>query len=249
MAEPNMMDPFEIPVSLEEKFSVMEGKFNPEQVKFLVYGESGVGKTVFASTWPTPVFLDIDHGMASVRRTVHRLDIDSWESLLQSLDWLMSGQHPFKTVVLDSLNELQYLTMRHVVNTFQVRRPYDSLPALADYGKMMDDFEKKIRDLKSLPLNVILIAQVAPRAYETDPVQPQLTGKQTARNLSRMMDEIGYLDKKDSSEGGNNSKTRFMTFDAVNHVTKDRSWLLPPIVEDPTYEELYKYWSQSSIRS
>lgn len=244
MTEPSIMDPFQLPVGLENQFEVMEGKFNPDQVKFLVYGESGAGKTVFASTWPTPVFLDIDKGMASVRRTVHRVDIDSWETLMESMDWIESGNHPFKSVVLDSLNELQYLSMRSIIARYPIRRPYDSLPALADYGKMLDDFEKRVRALRSLPLNIILIAQVAPRAYDTDPVQPQLTGKQTARTLSRMMDVIGYLDKKDSSEGGNASKTRFMTFDAVGHVTKDRSWALPPVVENPSYDELYRYWNQ-----
>lgn len=228
---------------LAANFGTHEGKFNPKQVKFLVYGESGVGKTVFSSTWPKPIFLDIDKGMASVKREVHRIEINSWEDLMESIDFLSHETHPFETVVLDSLNELQYLTMRNVLSSFPtIRRSYDSLPSVSDYGKMLDDFDARVRDLKALPLNIVLIAQVAPRAYETDPVQPQFTGKSTARNLSRMMDIIGYLDKRESSEG---PKMRIMTFDAVNYVTKDRSDVLPQMVENPTYDKLLSFWMRA----
>ena len=227
---------------LATNYSTHEGKFDSSRVKFLVYGESGVGKTVFASTWPKPVFLDIDKGMSSVKREVHRIEINCWEDLVESLTFLSVEQHPFQTVVLDSLNELQYLTMRNVISSYPgIRRSYESLPSVSDYGKMLDDFDARVRDLKALPLNIIFIAQVAPRAYETDPVQPQFTGKSTARNLSRMMDIVGYLDKRESSEG---HKTRLMVFDAVNYVTKDRSDLLPQSVENPTYETLMKFWKR-----
>lgn len=223
------------------KFEVHEGKFNPNQVKFLVYGESGVGKTVFSSTWPDPVFLDIDKGMASVNREVHRIQIDSWDELVDATDFLANESHPFKTVVLDSLNELQYLSMKNVVQSFpSIRRSYESLPSISDYGKMLDDFDKIVRFIKSIDANIVMIAQVAAREFETDPVQPQFIGKSTARNLSRMMDVIGYLDKRDSSEG---AKTRLMIFDAVNYVTKDRSGKLPQQVENPTYDQLLRHWS------
>lgn len=237
---------FKLPEETQEKFKGMqlekhEGKFNPKEVKLLIYGESGVGKTVFASSWPNPVFLDIDKGMASVQREVHRFEINSWEDLSNATMFLATEPHPFQTVILDSLNELQYLSMRNVISTFTtVRRSYESLPSISDYGKMLDDFDKVVRYTKALKLNVVFIAQVAPREFETDPVQPQFIGKSTARNLSRMMDVIGYLDKKDSTEG---AKIRYMVFDAVNYVTKDRSGKLPQQIENPTYDQLAKFWT------
>lgn len=232
--------------SMMSRFEVHEGKFDPQKIKFLVYGESGVGKTVFASTWPDPVFLDIDKGMASVHREVHRFQIDVWEDLVDSVDFLANESHPFKTVVVDSLNELQYLSMRNVIQGFpSIRRSYDSLPSISDYGKMLDDFDKMVRFIKSLECNVVFISQVAAREYDTDPVQPQFIGKSTARNLARMVDIVGYLDKKDSSEG---AKIRYMTFDAVNYITKDRSDSLPQQVENPTYDSLLKYWTHKESR-
>lgn len=236
-------DPFALeglPEGLKERFSVHEGKFNREEVKFLVYGESGVGKTVFASTWPSCAFLDLDKGMASVKRHVYRFSIEYWEDLIEAIDYLSAHATPFKTIVLDSLNELQALSLRHIVRAYQVRRPYESMPSQSDYGKMLDDFDLVVRDIRAIRKNIVFIAQVAPRTYETDPVQPQFTGKATARNISRMMDIVGYLDKRES-EG---AKKRVMVFDAVNYVTKDRSGVLPQAIEDPTYEALNRFWSR-----
>jgi hypothetical protein len=136
--------------------------------------------------------------------------------------------------------------MGNVVDSYPtIRRSYDSLPSISDYGKMLDDFDKMLRFLKSLDMNVVFIAQVAERQNDTDPALPQLIGKSSARNLARMMDVIGFLDKRESSEG---AKKRFMVFDAVNFVTKDRSDLLPQQVEDPTYDKLLKFWLQESRR-
>lgn len=223
---------------------VHEGDFNLNQVKFLVYGESGAGKTMFASTWPNCVFLDIDKGMASITRQVHRINVDSWEDIQKAYQFLKSGDHAFTTVVVDSLNELQYLAMRTIVNKYpNIRRAYDNLPSQSDYGKMLDDYEKMVRHIKGLSMNVIYICNVSAQEFETDTVQPQLVGKSSARNLSRMVDVIGHLYK---TEGGDDAKTRVMVFDAVNYVTKDRSGVLPQTMQDPSFDLLYKYWVQRS---
>jgi hypothetical protein len=103
---------------------------------------------------------------------------------MESIDYLKHFNTPFKTIVLDSLNELQSLSLRHVVAAYPgVRRPYDSMPGQSDYGKSLDDFDLVVREIRSIRKNIVFIAQVAPRAYETDPVQPQFTGKATARNI------------------------------------------------------------------
>jgi hypothetical protein len=239
---------------LADEFGIIleehEGFFNLDEVKFLVYGESGSGKTVFSSTWPNTVFLDIDKGMSSVTRRVGRIPIHgtpqetAWDGLMRAIGFLETPDvHNFKTVVVDSLNEMQKIAMDHVITKFpQIRRPYDELASQSDYGKMLDDFDKAVRRLKALQMHVVLVCQVAPQQYETDIVQPQLVGKHTARNVARAMDVIGYLYKQEGGEGGGDKKERIMVFDAVNHVTKDRSDLLPLTVEDPTFSELYNYW-------
>jgi hypothetical protein len=181
--------------------------------------------------------------MASVVKKVHRIDISSWSQLDDAVRFLSNEKHPFKTVVLDSLNELQYLAMRDtVVNFPTIRRAYDNLPSQSDYGKMLDIAERLVRDVKALNMNAVFISNSTTAEYETDNVQPQLVGKSTAKNLTRMMDVVGYLYKTASgNEGGGNA--RVMVFDATNFTTKDRSGVLPAKLLNPTYSKLYKAWS------
>lgn len=244
-------------ISLAEEFGIEleqhEGFFNLDEVKLLVYGESGAGKTVFSASWPECVFLDMDKGMSSVTRKVSRIPIhdtpeqSAWEGLTRAINFLeTSDLHTFGTVVIDSLNEMQIISMDHIIRKFpKVRRPYDELASQSDYGKMLDDFSKAVRRLKALPMHVVYICQVAPQIYETDVIQPQLVGKHTSRNVARMMDIVGYLYKKEGGEGASKKKNeREMIFDSVNYVTKDRSDYLPFTITNPTFSELYEHWQK-----
>ena len=223
------------------KIEVHEGEFDPNEVKFLTYAESGVGKTVFGATWPSSLFLDMDLGMASVKSEVMRVPIKEWSDLQDAYMFLAHGQHTFQTVIVDSLNELQYIAMSHIISDYPaIRRAYNDLASQSDYGKMLSDFDKVIRNIRGLPMNVVFIANVQKQEFETDIIQPQFVGKNTARNIARMMDVIGYLYKSDT---GDPVKTRVMVFDDARFVTKDRSDLLPPSIDQPTYEKLLQYWT------
>lgn len=226
------------------------GGFNPKRVRGLLYGESGVGKTVFASTWPQPLFIDAEDGMASVTLPVDRVRVTSWEEVFAVVDYLINAEElPYETIVIDSLNEIQHLCMNYIVQAFpQVKRSYQSVPQVADYGKMILDIENMVRVLKSLPMHVLFLAQVQNREFDTDTVSPQLTGKNTAKNICRMMDVVGYIFKTETAD--DNMSDRAIAFDAANYVTKDRSGLLPPILHisnrDTGYREMARFWDSKS---
>lgn len=220
--------------------STHEGIFNMEEIKFLVYAESGVGKTVFGATWPDPIFLDADCGMSSIKKRVGRIEIEKWADLSNAVSFLGQSDHKYKTVVVDSLNEVQFLIMQYVIRKFpEVRRPYTDLASQSDYGKALMDFDKYMRRLRALSMNVVFIANRAVQEYPTDVIQPQFVGKNTARNVARMMDIIGYLQKTDGGDA--ERKKRVMTFDAADYITKDRSDRLPPYIDSPTYNTIYAH--------
>lgn len=205
-----------------------------DQIKMLVYGDSGVGKTVFASTAPSPLFLDADKGMMSVQNVVDRIPIDNWSDLQEAWTFIASGEHEYKTIVVDALNELQRIVMDSVIDKFNVRRMYEDQPTMADWGKALNDFTNMIRMFVSLPYNVIFIAHASPRVFEEDRVLPQLNGKQTANLLTRYMDIVGFMYVQASEV----RIARFLGFDLANAITKDRSWKLPPVLPDPTWDKM-----------
>jgi hypothetical protein len=218
------------------------GKFDPSIVKMLVYGESGTGKTRLASTFPDVLFLDIDKGMSSVTEVVDAVDIDNFHQLEEVYEFLKNGEHSYGTVVIDTLNEMQRIAMRATVTDFPaIRRSYDDLPSMSDYGKMLHEFSELVQDFTHLPMRVVLLAQVTSRQFDTDVLQPQLVGKNSAREVARKMDVIGYIEKSEHEDQAGH-KLAQIVFDAPNYVVKDRSFALPPVLVDPSYSRIASHW-------
>lgn len=222
------------------------GTFDPNEVKIMVFGESGAYKTRFASTFPNCVFIDMDHGMNSVTEQVDKFvihdDRRGYDEMKAALEYLQTEDHGFETVVLDTLNEMQRIIMQFTVEEYtNVRRSYGTLPGMSDYGYMLNQFVELWRDYRALPMRVVFVAQVDSQQFETDILGPQLIGKKTARELERKMDVIGYIYKTEQDDG-NGHKVPALSFDATNYVTKDRSGALPSILENPTYARLAAFW-------
>lgn len=211
------------------------GGFNKDMVRMLIYGESGSGKTRLACSFPKPLVVDADHGLASVDWSIDSVTITDWDEIADVFVYLNAGNHEYESVILDSLNEIQKLGNDNVVKKFpKIRRSYESQMSVSDWGKSLADLDRMLRHFKTLPMHNVWIAQVAPQQFDTDFVTPQLSGKQTTRNVSRMCDVIGYIYKTTDGNA--------MSFSSDTHTTKDRSGILPQIVEDPTYEQLSLYW-------
>src|SRR5882724_1353442 len=110
-------------VSNPSKFDAIRKKIAPvaERPPFfsmLVYGESGRGKTAFASTFPKPILLlDIDEKGTDTIAKVPGIDvihIEDWHELEQTYWFLKSKEHPYQTVVIDQITQMQDLAMAYV---------------------------------------------------------------------------------------------------------------------------------------
>jgi len=77
-------------------------------VRLLLFGQEGVGKSTFAAAAPAPVFLTAEDG------TDH-LDVDrfpvpaAWDDVFAALQVLATSTHPFRTLVVDTLDWLEPL--------------------------------------------------------------------------------------------------------------------------------------------
>ena len=246
LTEPTQADDWQtaVPQTLSEVvINSHSGIFEPAVAKILVYGESGTGKTRFASTFPNVIFADIDKGMSSVTEVVDRVGIDNFKQLKALYQFLANGEHQYETVVIDTLNEMQRVAMHATVEDFpMIRRSYDDLPGMSDYGKMLHDMLELTRSFIALPMRVILLAQVNSRVFETDTLQPQLVGKNSAREVARKMDVIGYIYKSEKEDPATSKKLSEISFDATEYVTKDRSFKLPSVLTDPNYNRMTAFW-------
>ena len=101
-----------------------------------ILGDSGMGKTSLAATFPNPIFIRAEDGMQSIP-VADRPDafpvLKSREELHDQLVSLVKEDHDYKTVVIDSVTKLEGMFIDHVVNT-DPKKPKSINQALGGYG-------------------------------------------------------------------------------------------------------------------
>lgn len=172
--------------------------------KILVYGDSGSGKTYFAGTFPDPLFLDLEDGMRSLLqldKNIKRYPKDPSQTITEiaqvkafydTVKKIKPSEAPFKTIVLDSLNELQILVLEQSIKNNQVNRIYDDQPTQGDYGKLARDMQVLVRLFIKLPYNIIFVAGCKERQYPEDKLMPLFLGQKTGPDVRRIIEQIGY---------------------------------------------------------
>jgi len=76
--------------------------------RILLYGQHGIGKSTWAASSPSPIFLDIENGIndLDVARSEHLQDFGQ---LVDAISWLIQNPHEYKTVVIDTVDWLEHL--------------------------------------------------------------------------------------------------------------------------------------------
>ncbi len=90
---------------------VTRNKAKTERV--IIYGESGLGKTTFATSAPNPIVIQTEDGLGEIDVPCFPL-AESYLDVMKALDSLANENHDFKTVVIDSLDWLESLIWKQV---------------------------------------------------------------------------------------------------------------------------------------
>jgi len=77
--------------------------------RILMYGPPGIGKTSLAAEFDAPVFLQVEEGTPGDLELDSFGKIESFGQLMEALGVLYTEDHAFKTVVVDSVTELERL--------------------------------------------------------------------------------------------------------------------------------------------
>lgn len=213
-----------------------------ESINFIVYGDSGVGKTPFAGAAPNAVFLSTEKGTISAKRFGSKAKLiraTSWLKVEAAIDYLEENPDGFDWVILDSLTKLQVLLLRYLleVNVEEGLAKADlDLPALADHQKWQNMFKRFVDRLIDLDVNVIFIATAMHKedAEGEDLVLPHVEGKDYAISQYVCAQADGVYCLKVKSDKRGEPYWRLLTKTTPPYFAKDRYKALPRVVERPT---------------
>ena len=100
-----------------------------KHLKILVYGSPGVGKTVFAATTnddkrTSPALLiDLEGGTLSIAdKDIDVVRVTKFKQFNEIYEYLRNGSH-YKTVIIDSLTEVQKLNMYEILQQAVAANP------------------------------------------------------------------------------------------------------------------------------
>jgi len=133
-------------------------------VSILLYGPSKIGKSTFASQAPDAIFLATEPGLNALE--VYQQPIGNWSEFLEVCAELSKGKHPFKTVVIDTIDVLYRLCADHICQKRGLEHESDGSHGKV-YGLIKNEIYRVLTKLAHLPYGLILISHSQDRDLET----------------------------------------------------------------------------------
>ena len=109
--------------------NIISGKDTYKQQRIMLYGVQGIGKSSAAASFEAPIAIRTEDGMSALDIATFPQIATSFEDVAAAIEAL-HGKHPFKTVVLDSLDWLEPLIWAKTCQDLGINRIED-----AGYGK------------------------------------------------------------------------------------------------------------------
>jgi hypothetical protein len=218
-------------------------------LNFMVYGESGVGKTrLLGSADEVPelrkiLFVDVEGGTLSIRDLYPNIDtvrVTNFKQIATVYEELKGASHGYTTVVVDSVSEMQKFNMTNVMYELVKSRPDldPDIPGMREWGKNLEQMRKYIRLFRDLPMHTMftcLAQQDKDQKTGATTKMPGLSGK-LAREITAFLDIVCYMYVKEVDS----KQTRMLLTGSTDQfVAKDRTGKLPMVVPEPTMSTLF----------
>lgn len=187
------------------------------RLTLMIHGDAGHGKSWLADTAPGPRLLLDAEGRADYTpsRKVEWdprqsppadlgpddtavVDVQDFDTVRLAYQWLASGQHPFKSLIVDSITELQQRVMDSVTGSPTIQ------PELQHWGNVLREMEtliRRMRDLRKHKTNPLWAFVVTAGTKERNAKQRALLQGQLADRVAYHFDVVGYLTRTLAGDG------------------------------------------------
>jgi len=158
-------------------------------LKVLIYGQPGIGKTSLANTAKNTITLDFDGGS---HRAIIRNDTIQFTNWSQAVEFSNAKEDlkTYDTIVIDTVGK----AVDMIISDLPIGAKTSSgQPKLQSYGIIKNTLQSWIRQLGLLGKDIIFIAHdKEDKSGEVTTIRPDITGS-TLQTLIREADLIGFL--------------------------------------------------------
>ena len=148
-------------------FAITSGVQNKAQ-RIVIYGTEGVGKTLFCSKFPKPVYIDTEGG--TYKYNLSRLPKpSSWTMLLDEITFIRNNPYSCDTLVIDTADWAELLAVKEICD----RAGNNGLEDFGygnGYTYLREEFAKMLNlcdELIELGIHVVICAHAVLRKMET----------------------------------------------------------------------------------
>lgn len=209
-------------------------KTNLNDLTVLVYGPSKIGKSTWCAQADGALFLATEAGLNNLE--VFQAAIATWEDLLSACKEISEGKHPYKTIVLDTVDNAYRMCAEHVCQKFKIEHESD-LGFGKGYALINNEFYRVLNKLSLLPHGLILISHSQEKELETRTgkltrIVPTLPEK-ARKIVLGMVDMILFCDLESTSgaDGKPTQRRVIRTKPNVHYEAGDRTGRLPEVID------------------
>ena len=209
-------------------------KPNLADLTVLAYGQTKIGKSTLCSHAEGALFLATEPGLNAL--DVYQVPIQSWEQLRNACKEIGEGNHPFKTVVLDTIDNAYKFCTEFILAKFKVDHESD-LGYGKGYALVNNEFQRVLTKLAFLPYGLFLIShakeiEVDSRTGKYMRVVPTLPDK-ARKIVLGMADMVLYCDLEETTGDNGEKITRrvMRTKPSLYYEAGDRTGRLPETLD------------------
>ena len=200
----------------------------------LVYGQTKIGKSTFCSQSDGALFLAAEPGLNSL--DVYQAPIQSWEDLLNACAEVGEGKHPFKTVIIDTIDNAYKFCTDYILRKFKVEHESD-LAYGKGYAIVNNEFQRVLTKLAFLPCGLFLVShakeiEIETRTGKYTRIVPTLPDK-ARKIVLGMVDMVLFcdLDVTTGEDGAQNVQRVIRTKPSLYYEAGDRTGKLPETLD------------------
>ena len=220
---------------------------DPSKLTVMIYGDPGVGKTTFAASAKDSLILATEPGYKHLDGAMVK-DILHWTgssapnaadcNLMDTLDFLIEGDHPFKHIVIDTVDDAYAMCLEHECALKGIAYPGADDPRTGKSNMQVwsaitqhfRQFKTKLKRL-SAKYGVLLICHAKTVEEETRTGPRQVIGPALGKSACIMMvsacDLVLYAHVRDTPEG---SRRAIQCHPGPTIMAKDRTGRLPAVL-------------------